>query len=450
MGRIRESLERLAGRIFQNPLILRVVKNSGYLFSATGISSAISMLQGILIARLLGVAGFGILGVITMFTSVVNKLISFRMGEMVVKYVGQHMEAGDAQRAAAVYKLAALLETVASLLAFGLVCLLAPLGARYLAKDMSTQGWFILYGLIIIANLISESNTGLLQIFDRFRNLASLNVAQSVLTLSIIVLVYLDKGGFGGVLIAYLVGKTAGALALMVVTMLHATKQWGHGWWRVSLNLLKSQKRELLNFAISTNISASLSLINKDSELLWVSLLRNPIETGYYKLALALANIVQLPIAPLPQATYPELSRENARGNWRNMRTILKQGSIMAGSYTLLAGLGLALFGKMVIHYLYGDEFLPAFPALMILLVGFLVANTFYWNRTALLAIGRPDFPAKVNFVLVVLKILGILWLTPKFGYLANAGLLSGSYILGVSACVLFFFILLKEREKEA
>ncbi len=93
------------------------------------------MLQGILVARLLGVDGYGIVGVITLFTGMVNNLISFRMGELVIKYVGEATEAGDEQQAAAVFKLAALVEMGASLVAFVLLVLLAPLAAQYLAKD---------------------------------------------------------------------------------------------------------------------------------------------------------------------------------------------------------------------------------------------------------------------------------------------------------------------------
>ncbi|MGW8249895.1 MAG: lipopolysaccharide biosynthesis protein, partial [Anaerolineales bacterium] len=141
-----------------------MVKNSGYLFSATGLSAGFSMLQGILVARLLGVENYGILGAIIMFTSVINKLVSFRMGELVVKYVAQYGESGDNERAATLFKTAALVEMGASVLAFGLVCVLSPLAATYLAKDPSTTGWFILYGLIILANLVSESSMGLLQI----------------------------------------------------------------------------------------------------------------------------------------------------------------------------------------------------------------------------------------------------------------------------------------------
>ncbi len=224
-------------------------------------------------------------------------------------------------------------------------------------------------------------------------------------------------------------GKGVGALALTLTAFREASHRWGRDWYKTSLSLLRPQRRELASFAFHTNISASLSLVTKDSELLWVSFFQDPVQTGYYKLALSLANVVQLPVSPLPQATYPELTRQSARQNWGNVRDLLRQGSYLAGSYTLAASLFLAVFGYPLIYIIYTPEYLPAYPALMILLVGYVFANTFYWRRNALLALGSADFPSRLNLVLACIKLVGVLLLVPKYGYLASAALLSGYYI---------------------
>jgi len=427
-----QSIRATFEKFFQSPVIRRLIKNSGYLFSATGISAALSMLQGILTARLLGVANYGLLGSIMLFTSVINKFASFRMAELIIKYIGKHSEERDNQQAAAVFKAASLAEMLVSIVAYGLIWLLAPLGAVYLAKDASLVDLFRYYGVIVLANLIAESATGLLQIFDRYRKIASLNILQSIVSLLFIAIAFILKGGMQEVLLAYIAGKVVSASGLTWLALQEARRQWGVGWWRTSLSSLRSQARELAHFAVSTNISASLNLVNKDSELLWVSFFRTGVETGYYRLALSLANLIQMPVSPLPQATYPELSREVARKDWRSVGYILRQGSRMAGIYTLAASLVLVLGGGVIIRYFYGVDFLPAYPALVILMVGFFAANVFYWNRIALLALSRPDFPTKVNLALAILKVLGILLLVPKFGYLANAGLLAGYYIFSV------------------
>lgn len=436
-------------RLFGNELIRRVVKNSGYLFSATGAAAALSMLQSILVARLLGVTDFGILGTITLFTSVINKFASFRMSELVIKYVGQYSVEGDESRAAAVFKSAGILESLTSLFAFGLIWLLAPLGAEYIAKDVSTSYWFVLYGLIVLANFMAESSTGLMQIFDRFKIIAGVTLGQSLLTLGLISLVYVNQGGLYEVVLAYMAGKIAAALALAISAIVLATRRWGSAWWLAPIGLLRDQSRELVRFAFSTNISATINLVNKDGELLWVSALTGPTGAGYYKLALSLANLIQLPVSPLPQATYPELSREVASKNWGNMRYILRQGSLMAMAYSVAAGVFLLIFGKSLIAFLYTPEFLPAYPALLILMVGLLVANTFYWNRIGLLSLGLADYPAKINSIAAMFKVVGMIVLVPIYGFLGSAALLSGYYIFSVSLNVRKTFRELKKRRSE-
>jgi O-antigen/teichoic acid export membrane protein len=368
------------------------------------------------------------LGAIIAFTGLINNLASFRMNELVIKYVGHYTESNDPQRAAATFKMSVLVESTASIISFGLICLLAPLGAEYLAKDPSTANLFVIYGLVVLFNMISETSSGMLQIFDRFRLMGGLGLAGNTITLILVVLVYSLHGSLLGVLLAYLAGKAISAIGLAFSALAEAWRQWGREWPRVSLGLLRPQRGELARFAINTNISATISLVTKDSELLWVSLLRNPLETGYYKLALTLANIVQIPVNPLPQTTYPELSRQAARRGWDNFRILLRQGAYLAGGYTLAATVFLVLFGRPLIALVYSPEYLPAYPALIIVLAGYLVANIFYWRRSALLALGHAGFPARLNLVLAGLKAVGTLLFVPQYGYLAEAALLSAFY----------------------
>jgi O-antigen/teichoic acid export membrane protein len=178
-------------------------------------------------------------------------------------------------------------------------------------------------------------------------------------------------------------------------------------------------------------------------------LLRNPTEAGWYKQAIALANLVLIPITPLPQATYPELSREVARKAWGNVRYVLKQGSRLAALYSGAAALGLVVFGQWFIARFYGPEFLPSYPALLIILVGLLVANAFYWNRTTLLSLNLPDYPTKVNATAAILKVALIFLLVPSGGYLVSAALLAGYYIFSIGLNVRKVYKVLDEREGE-
>ena len=420
-----------------NPILRRISRNFGYLFSSNMLAAGLGMLQGIFSARLLGVPGLGLLGTITIFVTVINKLTSFRMGELVIKYVGEFHEKKDSQRAAALFKAAALTELVASVLAFGLTWLLAPLGARYFAKDTSLTNWFVLYGVIILANLIAESSTGLLQFFDRFRRMAGLNILQSLVTLALTILAWWQKTGLQGVLLAYLVGKAISAVGLTIAALIEASRRWGKSWWKTPLSLLKEQASQLVKFAISTNLSSSLSLISRDSGILWVSYFSTPTQAGYYKLAMSLANYIQMPVAPMPQATYPELSRAVARRKWDDFRTVIRQGTWIAGGYATLVAIFLVLLGKALIQILYTPAFLPTYPGLVIMLVGIVVGSAWYWSRSALLSFGLADYATWVNLLVTVLSVAGMVSLLPRYGFLGSAVVYTAGALLGNSIVVL-------------
>jgi len=399
---------------------------------------------------MLGPATLGILGAVTQFTSVVNRFASFRIDELVIRYVGHYEEKGDHPRAAVVFKTAAALEISGSLLAFILIWFLAPLGAQIFAHDSSLVGIFRLYGLIVLANLIYESATGVLQIFDRFRWIAIVTTVQAAATLTFIFIAFLTQGGLSGVVLAYMIGKIVGAVSLSAAALWQAQQSWGAGWLKTPFNLLKTERRSLLTFAFSTNLSSTISLISKDSEMLWVAAFLGTEQAGYYKIALAMTSLLHLPISPLPKATFPELTREIARKNWENVRYVLKQGSRLAAAYSLPVMTGLILLGKPLISLIYTAEYLPSYPALVLLVIGYTFSNIFYWNRVALLSLARPVFPTLVNFTGMVFKVGLIFLLVPYFGYLAFAALLSGYYIytVGIAAARVYFD--LKSRALES
>ncbi len=427
----------LVRRFLENPLVRRVMRNSGYLLSGSTIAALLSMGQSALSARLLGVAGFGLLGTVTQFATVVNGLTSFRMGQLVVSYVSDFTAHDQPQHAAAVFKAAGLAEIVSSLIAYGLLLLCAPLAARYLApNDPANAGLYVLYGLIILANLMAESSTGLLQVFNQFRVLAGITIGQSALTLALIAFFFFTGGGLTEVLLAYLAGKVAWALATTAAAVLQARKRWGPGWWRAPLSLLTERRRDLLRFAINTNLTTSLNLVTRDSEILWLSAFSTPEQVGWYKLALAIRTLLINPVDPLIATTYREVTREVAHRRWRNVRYLLRSGSMLSAAWTVPASLGVVVLGPWLITSIWGEAFLPAYDILLILLLGVMVVNILYWNRNVLLPLGKPEFPTHVHLAAAVAKTVGILLLVPRGGAGAMAMLLSAFYAVTAGVLV--------------
>ncbi len=443
-----QRVKQLYRRIFKTNFIRRIVTNSGYMSAATIFAAGTGFVQGIFNFSILGLAGVGLLTAVRSLTGLIDQFVSFRIHELVVRYVRQFEGQNQPQKAAAVFKLAGIFELCSAVIGFGLIWFLSPLGVKLFADDPQTPPlWFGIYGLVILFNMVFDTTNGLLKVFNQFKTLAIISAVQNALTLLLIIAVYYIQGGFLEILMAYLLTKLIGALSIMIAAFRTANRQWGGAWWRTPLSVLAKERRSLFRFAFSTNLSATISLVAKDKEELWVTAFLGNEFGGAYILALQLVTFLQIPISPLPDTTYPELSRSVAKGKWRNTAYILRRGTLMAALYSLPVTALLIAFGKWVILLYTGNpESLIAYPALVILLFGYTFTNIFYWNRVALLSLDRPGFPTIVNFIGMLGKIIGMFLLVPIYGYLVFAWLLVGYHIFTVGLAALRVVLDLRKK----
>ncbi len=415
-------------------LLRRVVKNSGYLFSSSTLSVGLGALTSVFTARALDAPGLGIFGAITAFAAAADKLLSFRIGELVIKYAGQALAQGQKERAAAVFKVAALTELTVSLLSYLLILFTAPWAAVWFAGDVRLAPLFVFYGLIIPAGFIYESASALLQVGGRFRSQAALNLAQSIVTAAIVFYAFLSGAGLQTILAAYLAGKTITGLGFAVLAFWRARGMFGPGWWRVSFHHLPEQ-REFWKFAFSSNFSNSVNLFVRDSEVLWVNYFLSPTEGGYYKLALTIINLAMLPVDPFIKTSFPEISKAVAEKAWERLKSLLRRLTAISAAITFSIALVLLIAGRPI-TLIFGPQYTPALAPALILLIGYGTANIFFWNRPLLLSLGHPTFPLVVMTGAGLLKIgLGI-WLVPQYGYLVQAGLMAAYLTVSVSVIV--------------
>jgi O-antigen/teichoic acid export membrane protein len=414
----------------QDPRLGSIIRNFSYLFSSNGIAMGLAAVQSVFAARLLGVYSFGVIGAVTKFGSNLRQLFSFRMDEMVVKYMGDALEDNDHDRAAAVVKAAALLEFTGSFIAFAILVLIAPLGAKIFIKDETFANLIRVYGVFILTHGFYDTSIGVLQVLDRFRSQAVVNLIQSIVTASIILGAFIFKGDIFVVLLAYLLGKVILGIGPLILAVRNLGQELGKSWWRVSLTKVPDWKA-ILRFAFSTNLSATINLFARDSETLWISYFLSPLEAGYYKVAMALMNYIAFPITPLIKTTYPEINRTVAKKNWKQLRHLLGRVTLISGGWSGLATIAVVFFGNFLL-LIYGAEYLPAYPALVVLVAGYAVASTLYWNRPLMFAFGDPVYPFKVMAVVGIAKIGLAFWLVPQYGFVAEAALLSVYQALSV------------------
>jgi len=441
--------QKIYSGLREDVLLKRVVRNSSYLFSSNAISAALSVVQGVLITRLLGEVGYGLLAIVMDFASNTNRLLSFRMSEVVVKYMGEALAQENKERAAALVKGIGLTEAMTSIVAYLVLLALSAWGAQVFAHDIAVVELFRFYGLFLLVNLIYETSVGVLQTTNKFKFVAHANFYQSVATTLLIVSAFVLNLGIIGILTAYLIGKTIAAIMIAVFAFRELNGKLGSDWTRVPLSLLTDWK-SILRFAFSTNLNGTINLFARDNIRLYLAMFLPKAllgQVGYFKLAASLVNLVMLPIEPFTWPTYAEITRTVAQKQWQATRGLLKQVSTMAGAWTLLAGGGLVALGWWLIPFLYGSHMAPAYMCMVILLIGYAVANVFNWNRPLLLALGHPAYPLMVAAITGAIEIILIFVFLPGSNYLVGTAIFSAYLVISVLWNVLRGLTLIKREE---
>lgn len=422
---------RLSALWREDPLLRSVVRNTSYLFSSNTISMGLTSVQGFLAAALLGAANYGILGLIIDFASNVNRLLSFRMNEVAVKYGGAYLAEENKSKAAAVIKAAMLSEVLTSFTAYAVLFLLAKWGAKVFIGDPTAYTWIRIFGLALLANLATESSTAVLQLGRHYRTQAGLTLVQNIVTAGWILAAFLLKGDLIDVVMAYLAGKSLYGLGMLGAALFHADELLYRGWWRQPLRGMEDW-RGMTKFALSTNLSQTVNLVSRDSEILWAGLFMSNTAVGYYKFARAIVNVVLLPISPFVQTTFPEITRSVAQKAWKQVRNLLKRTSILSGVWLAAAAVGLLIFGKWLLTIFEGGEYLPSLTIIWILMIGYGFASIFYWNRPLLLAFHRPNYPLAVTGITGAIKIGLMFLLVPTYGVNMQAALLSLYFVASI------------------
>ncbi|MBK7455261.1 MAG: oligosaccharide flippase family protein [Anaerolineales bacterium] len=415
-----------------DPLLNRVLRSSAHLFTSNTLSLGLSVVMSALSFRLLGASGSGLIALVMSYTSTVNSLFSFRMSELVVRYGGEFLEKGEKEKASALIKSAALAEAVVSVLAFLVVLISSMWASQTFTKSPDSKLMFIVFALGLLANFNTETSTGILQVTGKIRHQGTINLIQSIISLGIVITAFFLPNPLWIVLLAYLASKVIPGLGLYFMGRRQLQNELGVQWQNAPMMNI-AESRSLIRFAISSNISATIIKIFRESESLWIGLFLSTEAVGYYKAAYSLVGFLSVPADPLIAATYPEINRLIVQRAWTSLRSFLRKITALAFAINAAAALGFIFLGQFALVIFTGrQEFVAAYPAMIALFIGLAFNYTLFWNRPLLLSLGLTDYPIWTTLLVGLAKLALAFWLVPQYGILAAGALLSFYYIASV------------------
>lgn len=437
----RPFFARIARRLGSDGPWSRIVRNSGWLFSAKGIGAVLSIFYLAILTRSLGVAGFGTFIVIISLAQLAAGLLRPQTWQSVVHYGQPALARDDRARFDAIVTANLLAEFAggALLLLAVLIALLAGQPAGW--SEAERQGVLIYSALLALAP--RSTPTGILRCHDRFRDGALGDVVIPVVRFGGCILVASIGGGMTGYLIVWGLSDCAAAALL---------------WFQALRQRCYRPSRHMVfgdgygRFLFATHAAALLTNVRERGVILLVALLVNDRAAGLFRLADQLANSLTRLTEIFSRPIFAELSRAfgAAQPDQRGIRRLFFRALRWAGMGGLILFAGLYFGGEWLIALMSGTAYLPAYPLLVLLGAATSLMLTALALEPLLQAGGQAGRLLGIRLGTTILLFGTLLLVLPAYGSIGGAWVMLAAAFLSVAAMLVAALRLLARTEVSA
>ncbi len=411
--------DRIARWKSSDDSLVRVGRNSAWLFSSKGVSAILSLFYLAIVTRTLGAAGFGTFILIVSTGQILAALFRIQTWQAIVQF-GTPLLARDDHRAfGRVARRGLAVEMIGGAIACALLYLLLPTIARQFTLPSDVERGLLIYGLLVLV-AIRSTPTGILRAHDRFRDSAIGEVAVPVTRMAGALLLLAIGPSITGFLIVWGVSELACAGFLWLLVWRNGRAMGRKASPAEELSDVqpapKGSEKSFYGFLAATNFSYLLTIIRERFVVIIVGLFVGAAAAGLFRLADQLANSINRLTEVFARPMFAELSRLYGRSEKGELRSLYFRSLRISALSGLAMFAVLVLLGEHIILIISGAEFVGAYP-LLLLLAGATI--------TGLVAVGLEPLlqaadRATMAFVirLLSLALLGALltWWLPLHG----------------------------------
>lgn len=386
-----------------------------YMVRATAGSSAVHLagmlftfLVGVQLARGLGVEGYGHYGIAMAVIAIASVPGEYGIPKLVVREVAAASAHDDRARIFGVLRWADKASWT-----IGAVTLAASIGlAVFLSKQAASPAVsVILWGLAAVP----------LVAFARSRGAALQGLHYVVLgqvpfnLLRPLVMSLLLVALFGW-------WPDAGAheaMALNVVTAA-AALLLGELWLRSRLPgrpaSIERADRRWLASSVPMALADGIRIAHLQIAVLVLGILATSEEVGLFRIAASIVVMVQVPVALMNRVTSPVLAKLHAEEDRQRLQKVCTHTAQVMAAAVIGLSLPFLVWGETLISFIFGQEFAPAYPAVVILCAGQIGSASFGPNATLLTMTGHERRVTRAMFIALPVNLAIAALLAPFLG----------------------------------
>jgi teichuronic acid exporter len=351
---------------------------------------------GIVLARLLSPAEFGLLAMLTIFIAVSQALLDSGFGSALI----QRKEPTLSDECSVFY-----FNLLSGLALAGLLCLAAPWIAVFYNQPQLTSLVRALSVVLVINSFSVVQNALMVRRLD-FRSQAMVAVASM---------------SFSGGLAMFMAWRGFGVWSLVVQQITAATIRtlmlWVVNKWRPRMIFSFQSLRELFRFGSSMMASSVVSRVFDNLTSLVIGKVFAPSVLGFYSRAFSLHEIASQSLASVAnRVTFPVFSQ--IQDDPVRLKRALQNGMTMLVFLQFPLLIGLAAVAEPLVLVLLTEKWAPCIPYLQVLCLAGLLYPVHLLNLNILMAMGHSKLFFKLEIIKKIMLAANIL-ITFRWGVLA-------------------------------
>ena len=415
----------------------RILRSGAWLFLPKTLSAVLSLIYLAVSTQTLGAADFGKFMLIFSFAQLIAGFTSFQTWQILIRYGTNLVHDGAQEKLAELTWFCIILDLIGAALAL----VLAIFGAWVLAAN---QGWddkeaiaVIVFTTLLVLSSRSTP-TGLLRISDRFSDAALPDMLVPIIRLVGTGILVLTQPTVWGFLAIWLVSEFVPTILVWinVLRQLKLPLRWNN---LPRLNSFHARFPGIGKFALWSNAGSSFKLTSQQMVAVIVGVYVGAAAAGFFRLGYQLGQVFARIGDAVSMALFTEYARVAHIGGSKDAGILLSKMMKVSGVAAMLVLAIVGLAGEPIIVWLFGVEFVAAYPLVMILGTAAAVQFATLGLEPALLTAGKAGRVMLCSLAGAIIVAILLIWLLPLFGEVGAAIAMLGAAIVNAALLIISY-----------
>lgn len=344
---------------------------SVWALSARIIATAISLLVLIVIARFYGAEMVGVIAVLNSFFLISTIITVLGTNTSILRLIPEYLVKYSPSAAFLLYKKVILIIIVASVIVSLAALFFSGLLAQKVFSKPHFGYYFSIASFFILFNALMRFNTQAIRGLKLMKTFAVFQVLPSTFNLLFLVGATLFYFSYNIPVYAYLASMAfVGLIGWIIVMRTFNKKIDPHD------TVVSTKIGDILSVSLPMLMTATMGFVIGQTGVLILGIFKSEAQVGYFSIAVKLATLTSFLLTAINSIAAPKFSELFHSGQIDELFYVAKKSTRLIFFTSTPILLCLVLLGKPILHYCFGKDFVVAYPALLILIVGQFIGAT--------------------------------------------------------------------------